>query len=443
MKKFFIIAALALVASAACTKSELSDNANRDVEIGFQVASYLNQTKADSHDHTSFIDELAELGVTSNQSFNSQAFILAAQSDGTVADPAAFFSAGTGNVETIKYDGSSTWKPVHPYFWPKSPKSSITFFSWYDFSGMNPTIDGYATDGGAVTLAWTDRTVALKDNVMYADAAYKYKKNDNSTQNHKLDGVTEGVPTLFHHALAKVRFTVKQNPMKEQDGTTENYIFWDVTLSEVALSSGTIKNNGQFSLTETSSTTVASQGTWTLPTNSIWAAPTAAQTFLTTNLGNASGDIFDTDVARGEDSSHNPVLLKATVDTLTGKNFMAKNFFTVLPQEIGDDVTLTFKYTIKTYYGTEAQHTAGTATLISTETINVNDLGPTVGNFGAPYTDTGIQLNAITGAWNKWQMNHQYVYNIIINPKTSEIKYDPAVATWETEDTVNQTVPAA
>ena len=307
---------------------------------------------------------------------------------------------------------------------------------------MTPTVTGYATDGGSVTLAWPDRTIGLKDNVMYADAAYKYKKNDNGDANHKLDGVSEGVPTLFHHALAKVRFTVKQNPMSEKDGTSSNYTFWDVTLSEVALSSGTIKNNGNVSLTQTSSTSVASQGAWTLPTNSIWAAP-ASQTFITANLGNADGDIFDTDVARGKDSSDKPVLLTGTAVSLTGENFMADNYFTVLPQDIADGVTLTFKYTIKTYYGTEAEHTAGTAALISTETINVNDLGPTIGNFGAPYTDTGIQLNAITGAWARWQMNHQYVYNIIINPKTAEIKYDPAVATWETEATVDQTVPAA
>ena len=40
-------------------------------------------------------------------------------------------------------------------------------------------------------------------------------------------------------------------------------------------------------------------------------------------------------------------------------------------------------------------------------------------------------------------MNHRYVYNIIINPKTSMILYDPAVEEWATESTVDQTVPAA
>ena len=73
--------------------------------------------------------------------------------------------------------------------------------------------------------------------------------------------------------------------------------------------------------------------------------------------------------------------------------------------------------------------------------MNVNELKDA--GYGDPYVATGIQLNKITGAWNKWQMNHRYVYNLIINPQTSQILYDPAVETWETESTVDQTVPAA
>ena len=445
MKKLYTILAIAAVAAVACSKVERNDAP--ETLIGFQVANYLSQTKADSHDHTSFIDELAELGINSDQYFKSKAFIHAAQEDGTVAAPAPFFVAGTGSIESINYDGSSTWKPAHPYYWPKSPLSSISFFSWYDYQDqVTPTISGYATDGASVTLAWADRTIALKDNVMYADAAYHYKKNDNGAANHKLDGVTEGVPTLFHHALAKVRFTIAQNPMKEQDGSSDNYTFWDVTLSNVSLSSGSIKNNGQLSLSETSKTTASTQGSWTLPSPAIWAAPTASQTYLTSNLGNTTGAIFDTDVARGVDSSSNPVLLTAAAQDLSGENFMANNFFAVLPQAIGNGVTLTFKYTIKQYYGTQAQYDSNKAAiLVSSETINVNDYGPTVSGatYGAPYTDNGIQLNAITGAWANWLMNHQYVYNIIINPKTELILYDPAVEDWADEDSVDQTVPEA
>ena len=434
MKKFFIIAAAALVASVACSKVETAET-TPDVEIGFQVASYLSQTKADSHGHTSFVDELSEVGAASNY-FKSVAYIHAAQADGTVAAPAKFFTAGTEGVETINYDGSTQWKPAHPYYWPKSPKSSISFFSWYDFGDqVTPTVT-YTTDGGEATLAWTDRTVALKDNVMYADAAYHYKQNANGAQNHKLDGVTEGVPTLFRHALAKVRFTVKQNPMKVKDGATNKYTFWEVKLTDVALASGTIKNNGQFSLTQTSATAATSQVAWTKPTNEIWAAPAGTQTYLSEKLGNAAGEIFDTDVAKGN------VKLTDTAVELTGTNFMKDKYFAVMPQAVADNVTLTFKYEIKTYYGTEAEYTGGTAALISTETVNVNELA--AAGYGAPYVANGIQLNAIGASpIIKWQMNHRYVYNIIINPQTSEIKYDPAVEVWEDETGVEQTVPAA
>ena len=442
MKKYLIFAAATLVAGIACSKVE-TENAAPDVEIGFQVASYLNQTKAvtDSHGHTSFVDELTEVGAASKY-FKSAAYIHAAKADGTVEAPAAFFTAGSGNVETINYDGSSTWKPAHPYYWPKSPKSSLSFFSWYDFGDqVTPTII-YTADGGTATLAWGDRTVALKDNVMFADAAYHYKQNANTSQEHKLDGVTEGVPTLFRHALAKVRFTVKQSPMKVQDGSTGNYTFWEVKLSEVKLSSGTIKDNGKFSLTQTSSTAATTQVEWTKP--AIWEAPTGSQTYLSAKLGNEAGDIFDTDVARGVDGSSNPVYLTNDAVSLTGTNFMAGNYFTVMPQEIGDEVTLTFKYTIDTWYGTEdkfavAGHTG--CSHISTETVDVNTLAGA--GYGTPYVATGIQLNAITGASTRWEMNHRYVYNIVINPQTSEIKYDPAVETWAEESSASQTVPAA
>ena len=49
MKKYFIIAAAALVASAACTKTEIDFNVNDPGnKIGFEVANYTAQTKANN-----------------------------------------------------------------------------------------------------------------------------------------------------------------------------------------------------------------------------------------------------------------------------------------------------------------------------------------------------------------------------------------------------------
>lgn len=426
MKKILILAVATLAASVACTKVETDFSQTPDKAVTFQVASYLNQTKADSHDHTSLIDELGELGITSNYSFQSKAYIHAAQANGTVAAPAAFFNGAANGIETVTYDGTKQWEPAHTYYWPKSAKSSLSFFSWYDFSGANPTVT-YSTDGGTATLAWADRTVALKDNVMWADAAYHFK--DNTGDIHNLNGVTEGVPTLFHHALAKVRFTAAVTIESEADPKNSGYsTFWVVTLSDVALSSGTIKSNGTLSLTQTSLTTKGVQ-TWTAPT--VWSAPSGTQAYLTANLGNASGDIFDTDIAKGT------VKLTTTTANLSGTNFMANNYFTVLPQAVANGVTLTFKYKVVTKYGTTSGG-VDAATQISEETIDVTELAPT-----APYTATGIQLNAIQNGFANWEINHRYVYNILINPKTATILYDPAVEDWAAEQSVNQTVPAA
>ena len=427
MKKIYILATVALVASAACTKIELSDSATPDVKIGYQVATYLNQTKADTHGHTSFLDELTELGISSNQSFKSRAYIHAAQSDGTVAAPALFFNAAGDGIETVTY-ASNKWEPAHTYYWPKAAKSSLSFFSWYDFAGATPSVT-YTTDGGSASLAWTDRTVALKDNVLYADAAYHYKNNDQAS--HKLDGVTEGVPTLFHHALAKVRFTVKASVTEKEDSKNAGYkTFWKVTLSDVALSSNAINSKGNLTLSQTSGTAANTQVTWTLPTPAIWTVA-ATPAYLTANLGNSTGDIFDTDVARGTTA------LTTTAVELTGDNFMDGTYFTVLPQVVADNVTLNFKYTIETRYG---NGTFDAATLVSTETVAVTELAGTE----AYYTATGIKLNAIglTPIPN-WEMNHRYVYNIIINPQTSTILYDPAVEDWADETSADVTVPNA
>lgn len=456
MKKLLILAAAALVASVACTKVE--NEVSPDVEIGFQVATYLNQTKAHTG-HTDFREELSELGIAAaNYHFQSIAYVHAAQ-DGSIANPAPYFLAGTESadhdnwIETIKYNGSNTWKPAHAYYWPKSPKSSVTFFSWFDYKDatVTPDLDGFATNGAAVTLAWPDRLVYLKDNVMYADAAYHYTQNANGDDNHKISGTSEGVPTLFHHALAKVRFQVKQNPMKKEDADNSgNFTFWKVKLYGVSLSSGSIQTTGSFSITEDPADNYATaQGTWTLPTNLIWTLPADEGDRTTINvanvLGSHAGDgIFDTDVARGINSSSVSVYLRNEYDYLTGENYMANNYFAVMPQAIDNSVLLTFKYVIEAYYGTEAEFEAGTAKNLYTEVVNVNDFGPAgqaisgidYDGTRAIYTDNGIQINQLyqgdtTTPIDKWQMNHTYTYKLIINPETTLIKYDPAVGAWD------------
>ena len=437
MKKLFIaIATVALVATASCTKVTPDESSSAiNNKISFNVANYSPTTKADSHGHTSFIDELAELGIAkANAAFSTEAFVHADNGNGTVAVPVDFFVAGTNNVEAVKYvDGDTKyWEPEHTYYWPKAKNSSVSFFSWYDFNTSSSPALTYTTDGGTATLAWTNRTVALKDNVMWADAAYHYKKNP--TAIHGLDGVTEGVPTLFHHALAKVRFTAKASQLQKED--TKNagyYTFWEVKLSEVSIPANVVKNNGNLTLTQTGLTTNGTKA-WTVPSPAIWAAP-ATQTYSAKLDEN---NVFNNDVAKGTTALTTEAQYITAKKTETA-GYMANNYFTVLPQAVADGIVLTFKYTVTTKYG----QTLASAETVSTETINVNDLAAD----GTAFTANGIKLNAMaTGTTPaniaNWEMNHCYTYNIIINPETDTIKFDPAVEAWAAEESASITVHA-
>ena len=200
MKKLYTILAIAAVAAVGCAKTEVVSTP--DVKIGYQVANYSTQTKADDG---GFLKEMEAFSITpANAMFKSVAFINADNGNDGQEAPARFYAAATDQVETIKY-ASNQWAPVGAdYYWPKSPNSDIDFFSWFD---LNETASNHIANATfsspTYTLAWTaDRTIALKDNVMYADPVWRQKQNTKPATYHK-DGVTEGVPTLFHHALAQ------------------------------------------------------------------------------------------------------------------------------------------------------------------------------------------------------------------------------------------------
>ena len=69
MKKYLIIAAAALTALTACSKVD-TESTTPDIKIGYQVANYATQTKAeDTHGHTSLIDEINELDGSAAKAF--------------------------------------------------------------------------------------------------------------------------------------------------------------------------------------------------------------------------------------------------------------------------------------------------------------------------------------------------------------------------------------
>ncbi len=408
MKKLNTILVIAAVAAVGCAKTEVV-NDTPDVKIGYQVANYMTQTKAGE---TSFLTELSGLGVAeANAAFKSKAFINA--DDGNDGhDFATFFD------ESIKWNGSAkTWSPASKdYYWPKSPKSNIDFFSWYDYENVTPNL---TYDGTDATMVWENKAVAGKSDILFADIAFHQVKNTKAATYGK-DGVSEGVPTLFHHALAQVKFTAKIKDdcyQIEDSKNTGNYHFWEVKLSNVAFAASKVHTNGTLTLTGADPDANDAAASITPWASAVWT--NAATPAYVTNAW------FQTAEALGTTA------LTETAANLIPDTYMGNGYIAVRPQTIGDDVTLGLTMTITHKYGTAI----GSASTVSTETINVTAYAPT-----APYTATGIQLNKI-GSISAWEMNHKYTYNLIIDPTTNIILYDPAVEAWAAESIGTVNIP--
>lgn len=361
-----------LAALAACSKVEPFIP---DTPITFTVASYMPQTRADGDETTPakslFLEE-------SNGQFFSKAFLHA----NGVTETQDFFGA----YETIRYNGSTEWAPSHDYYWPKHENSYINFVSWFDKAANAATIAGTVTE---TTIKWANRTIAADDNIMFADAAWHYNKNPKSgdktdnpaagTNNQNPgpagtfgnDGVTEGVPTLFHHALAKLSFKVAAAKVQ---GGTDNKTSWEITLSDMKLAG--VYNTGTLELTTTAQ---ASTGT------SQWKTGTSVPAWT------VSGDAADINM-----TVPSGALTTAAQDVLAEQS--------VLPQTVTDAMVLTFNYQVITKYD---------GTQYSKEIIPVS-----------------VKLNEFTGAIASWPMNTKITYTITIDPETTVVKFDPAVENW-------------
>ncbi len=361
MKKFFLaIAAVALVASASCTKVDPEKKADK---ISFNVANYMPATKAP----TSLIAD----GITS---FQCKAWMIG---EG-VAGYQSFFGA---NGETITPDNETNpteWAPSHVYYWPKSEESYINFFSYYD-TGAGPDL---SYSGSTFTMKWENRTIAAGDNIMYADPAWRFQNNDNDIYDQ--DGVTEGVPTLFHHGLAQVEFRVYATALSQDDPE----VSWTIKLTDMNLE---VANQGTLVLTATEPTSgYNTKGNWD-GTPAWTATGTAGNIMPTTDFSVTATDAADATTA-------------AKVLTATS----------VLPQDISAK-NLTFKLDITTTYGSGAN--AVTNHEIISESIALG-----AGGFAT--------------AGDAWKLNTKYIYTIKIatGDDLTKVLFDPAVETaWTTE----------
>lgn len=346
MKKFFVMAALVGVALTSCMKNEVYVP-TCDAPISFEVANYEAQTRAGAFNGTSFgvnaWSAYTDTSVTPNTTTTHELMV---------------------NVP-VTYIGSQ-WTTTDPYYWPIN--GTVDFIAYYPTTVV-PDID-YQYDG-TDTYTYTDYEVGNVD-LMYADKAIRFNQNKTAAENTSgINSGFDGVPTLFHHALAKVNFKVQNaNP---EDGAFK----YEIIVNSITLK---VYNQGTVTLTN-SGTNAASRGTWTNNNtpNNVW-TPTSDLVTLTweDNTVLVNNSEVDYDATCPQD-----YVLPQTLET--GKQ------------------TITVDYTVIQKQGT---------TEISRK----------------HYEPVTVDLNTLGLA--KWEMNKNITYTISISKESAQILFAPAVEDW-------------
>ena len=395
MKKFFFIAA-AVVAMAACTKTEVQFNETADSnKIGFEVANYAAQTKANVA-LTNADDALYQ--------FHTYAYQFPKLGDAVEFMNTDIF-AWSENMAAKVTTGTSiyVWAPENDYYWPKTG-----YINFYSYAGTQYPTESVSTDKKTVTLAYENKTIASTDNIMVADAALRFNANQ---ETYKVDGtegsahVTKGVPTLFRHMLAKLKMDVKiQIPADKVSANT----IWKVEI----LDGYDIDGNSTIADAEKSQIYPVNKGTLTLTNADALAADAALNT--TTQQWNRTQT--GADVVSGwkpGDTNeliqlHQESVLTLPVNTLTTDPVQLLAWRTVMPQ-LTENVAFKLIYKVQALHGTD----------VFMEEIR------TVG------IDAAADLHDLIGSIAQWESNKKITYHIIIDPVSEKVTFDPAVEAYD------------
>ena len=286
MKKFFFLAAAALVALAACTKNDIDETSVKDREIRFNTVAN-KATKAPI------------TGTT--YSYNCPAFGVFAYylASGNWSTSEANSSAVSymDDVEISFNDTKDIWVPsASTYYWPLEGK--LTFIAYSPKSAATATF----SNAGVLTLTnfTVASTVADQVDLLYsAIAADKnqnedyYQDSDNDKDSHlpAASGHGEGdmgVNIKFKHALAQVIFKAKAaDDVYDAD---MSFKVNSITVNAASTATSMTVTNPTEGQLASAITTWTSPGTNVNFAVSSSAFPAAANTYLTKTLSDPIGD---------------------------------------------------------------------------------------------------------------------------------------------------------
>lgn len=370
MKKLFLLAAVAGVAFASCVKNEGNVAVSAQDEITFEVAKY----KATS--------TRAEVAFPTDQSFGAYAYY-----ENSVAP--GVHSVYIDNAEIVYKvaDGNGYWAAKgETYFWPTQGHLDFISYAPYNDDVTSAAVPKISDTDVQQTLKYegfkVDATAPV--DILYSDKAMQQTAN---TVNY---GFT-GVPTLFHHALAKMNFLVRAFRLDNRNESPDAVTSWTVTIHKITLTN--IYDEGNLTMTTTNvhnagATTVQWSNTIATVPYDVW-----SNTSSTTTKEWACDQVLTTTARTYGAGTADP----------------AQNYF-VLPQALTIGVQqITVDYSIAT-----TAPGGQTATVDYTATKNFSDF-PAV---------------------PAWEQGKNITYTIEIDPVGDEIHFAPAVVDWENVDGV-------
>ena len=300
MKKFFLIAAAAVVAFASCSKNDQPEQ--REAAIAFSSYTGRAITKADAG---SFIGK-GSTALLDNSKFAVYAYATGANAfDGTntsnvfMNNVEVTYAGGGADVET-----NYTYSPLR--YWPNDEANNkLSFFATYPSgaTGLTAPSNGW----GAYSFTAQTAPASMVDFLFSEVAADQTYSSTNS-------GKKGVVKMKFHHALSMVKFKVNTDADYAADGTT-------ITLKSIKVAA------------------VNTVGTFT---------PALASPF---GAWTAQGTPAEFTVFSGSQALNTTA---AFVPTGTEAN----DAFLMVPQTLADAVVATVVYTVKTGSDAEIENTA-------------------------------------------------------------------------------------
>lgn len=325
MKRIILLAASAMAILAGCTRTEIRSIADEPQQITFRT-----------------IETKAAGDFLNTNKFYSYAWFL--PSGETWAEKYAEAQAYIPGALIAFNPTANAWKAEGAtYYWPK--QGSLTFFAWTDNTD-NPkqTLAGCAKDKGITFTAYSAFDNKNKD-LLVADIAKDMDGKNNLTTH---QGWKSGVPTIFHHVLSNLAFTIKTN---------DNYAGATYSLKSITLKN--ISTKGDYA--QGSPAATAAEKVWT-----------------------GHGDVKAMPVFTSDGQPVSDAVVKLTPSTTT-------DFSIVLPQKFTDATpVIEIVYTITTNY-------TGTAVVETvTETKPLKDIYTDGWVSGKKYTlNIKLSLNEI------------------------------------------------